>query len=472
MSISLRLARRSAVGAGLRGPSPRVLSSLSAPRRPGLSSPSSVITLSSTGFLTQRRAFSDSGNGVASAASDIAASTASAAPHATASAADVASAIGTPGLIETVWQGAKTVLSFPSNVVAETLINLPTPSYVLSVFVLAYALRATLTFPLQVWQRKRIERLQRYVHPQLEGINDRIALETMVTAKKEGWPYAKYVEEVRKRVSVASLQTGELLAEVTDTQMADAVFTLHKTHKTHPWVTMLAPAAVNIPLLIAASWGVRNALIASPEIANSSSLWLQSLGEPDPTAILPIASAILAYANIEIIQRAQRIRKELHKLLAVEPPKPLEPIPNDPAALKPIPGPSPEAANKLLTKLSQEDTAHSDSLNGPGLRKTRASTRLERPRSQIVDETKVKPGSDPKIHLENLKERRRRRGKPQLENVSKVNRALAFALSDRERMSKGFGNFMALVSIGIVPMGMMTPSVSLPPTSALLPLTP
>lgn len=253
---------------------------------------------------------------------------------------------------------------------------------------------------------------------------------------------------------------------------------MHKTHRTHPWVTMLAPAAVNIPLLIAASFGVRNALLASPEIATSSSLWLQSLGDPDSTAILPIATAILAYGNIELIQRSQRIRKKLHKLADVAPKEKLdqveklEPMPDAPDHLKPRPGPTPEAASDHMLELgpAKENLGQSGQLR-PGIARARASSRLEKPRSQIVDETRLKPGSPPFRPLEPPKpvpkgERRKPRAPPKLENVSKVNRVLEFALSDRDRMSKGFGNFMSVVAICIVPAGMMTPAVS-PPTNFL-----
>lgn len=97
---------------------------------------------------------------------------------------------------------------FPSNVVTEALINIPTPSYILSIFMLAYLLRSTLTFPLQVWQRKRVERLQRLVNPQFKPLNDKIAVNTMVEAKREGWGYDRYVATVKKRVSTASLHAS------------------------------------------------------------------------------------------------------------------------------------------------------------------------------------------------------------------------------------------------------------------------
>lgn len=207
MSISLRLARRSVAGFGIRSSSPRLLSTLYTPRRPGLSLPSSISAASPNVFLTQRRNISDGGSGAASAASEAAASAASAAPQATASTADIVSNLGTSPFFETVWQAAKSIVLFPTNMVTEALVNIPTPSYVLSVFVLAYVLRTTLTFPMQIWQRKRVERLHRFVHPHLDGINERIALETMVEAKRDGWPYEKYIETVRKKVSIAASQT-------------------------------------------------------------------------------------------------------------------------------------------------------------------------------------------------------------------------------------------------------------------------
>lgn len=254
--------------------------------------------------------------------------------------------------------------------------------------------------------------------------------------------------------------------------MADAVFALHKKHKTHPWVTMLAPAAVNIPLLLAASWGVRNALIQSPEIANSSGLWLQSFGEPDSTAILPIATALMAFTNVQLLERAQRIRKELHKLTAV---KPAVTVSSTPAAAVDTPPASACCSSSTCAHRPELPPArpqpgnkrYKSTVMPPGHRGSKAPKLKTNPKSQIADETKLKSAwqliDDPHVWSSNFV----RRG-PQLENVSKGNRILQYALSDRERMAQGLGNFMSVVSICLVPMGLMAPSVS--PSSQPKPL--
>lgn len=207
MSLSLRLARRSVVSVGLRSTAtPRLLSTLSAARRPQLSPTSSPLILS-TPLHGQRRNISNESN-AAAAASQVSQTSQAGTANDIASAIDLATsasasatAAGNESFLTTAWEAAKTVAMFPSNFVTEALINIPTPSYLLSIFVLAYLLRSTITFPVQLWQRRRIERLQTRVNPLLKGLNDQIAFSTLVEAKREGWGHGAYVEAVKKRVS-------------------------------------------------------------------------------------------------------------------------------------------------------------------------------------------------------------------------------------------------------------------------------
>lgn len=205
-SFSVRLARRSVVSVGLRSTTPRLLSTLSAlsaARRPRLSQSSSlVLAPSSTPFLAQRRNLSDSSASAAAQATASAADASSVASQA-ASNADVAAAVAAnDGALTTVWEGVRTVLMMPTHLVTEALIHIPTPSYLVSIFVLAYVLRTALTLPIQFWQRNRIERLQTIVNPQLAALNHDIAMNTVFEAKLQHWPYPKYVETVKRRVSI------------------------------------------------------------------------------------------------------------------------------------------------------------------------------------------------------------------------------------------------------------------------------
>lgn len=100
---------------------------------------------------------------------------------------------------------ARSIVSAPSEAVTELLVNAPTPSYLVSVFAIAVVLRSCLTVPVQLWQRKRIERLNEVVNPEIKSLNDKIALQVLVHAKREGWSHEQYVAEVKKKVSLSSL---------------------------------------------------------------------------------------------------------------------------------------------------------------------------------------------------------------------------------------------------------------------------
>lgn len=273
--------------------------------------------------------------------------------------------------------------------------------------------------------------------------------------------------------------------------MKEAVYGLHKQHKTHPIWTMLAPVAVNVPLLIAASWGVRNALVTHPEIAQATGLWFSSFGEPDSSGILEIGTAMLAMGNIELMKRANAVRKQLYGSVVdaegeVQRAQQAQQgsvvsdnaLAEDSAAASskpPAPGPAPPSANPQAAQGSRvfghrptpppasPSDKRSLSSSPPAAKKARS--RAPRAVSQIpVAGRPGTPGNPVEVQIPSSALRQKRAptpmpGKDDMTHVTR-SKAFAFAVKDRDRITKGLTNFFSVLAIAIVPIGLWTPSVS------------
>lgn len=87
-------------------------------------------------------------------------------------------------------------------------------------------------------------------------------------------------------------------------QLAIEQSALHKRFGTHPFITMGAPLAVHVPILITVSMTLRRALeLPGSTMASEGFLWLNTLGEVDPIGALPILGAMIALTNAETLGR-------------------------------------------------------------------------------------------------------------------------------------------------------------------------
>ena len=69
-------------------------------------------------------------------------------------------------------------------------------------------------------------------------------------------------------------------------------------------MTMIAPLAVHVPLLITVSLTLRRALeMPGSTFASEGFLWIQTLGDVDPIGALPIIGALVALTNAEALGR-------------------------------------------------------------------------------------------------------------------------------------------------------------------------
>ncbi|TXT08673.1 hypothetical protein VHUM_02801 [Vanrija humicola] len=170
----------------------------------------------------------------------------------------------------------------PVQFLSDLLLAVPTPSYGLSIIVLTLLLRFGVTTPMTLWQRKRNRRNLDIIVPQMKEINDRLAVQLVGDARREGLSYDDY----RKRLKKA---------------LAKEQSALHKKHGTHPFITVLAPLAVHIPVLVITSMAIRHAMaVPDSALAADSFLWIPKLIDPDPAYVLPLLGGLLAFGNAEL----------------------------------------------------------------------------------------------------------------------------------------------------------------------------
>jgi len=69
-------------------------------------------------------------------------------------------------------------------------------------------------------------------------------------------------------------------------------------------MTMIAPLAVHVPILITLSLTLRRALeLPGSSMASEGFLWLTNLGVPDSAGVLPLLGALIALTNAETLGR-------------------------------------------------------------------------------------------------------------------------------------------------------------------------
>lgn len=255
---------------------------------------------------------------------------------------------------------------------------------------------------------------------------------------------------------------------------------LNKKHKTGKFAMMWAGLLINTPLLITMSFAVRNALASSPEMATSTALWLSTFGDPDGTGILPIATGILAYANIELIRRSQRITRALYadpsyegsEIAAAASAEGSGPNADaagfasgsTPAAVRTAPAlpsasshrPQVPPVERSPGKRGVSDVKH---VWGEKSETRRTSSTVGKlPRSRIGPD-----GPEQRAQRGQRGQREQRGNKARGPTEAELETVTSGAVGDPanvDRVSKGITNFMTLFAIAMVPIGLNTPSVS------------
>lgn len=83
----------------------------------------------------------------------------------------------------------------------EAILNTPLSSYALTIVCLTFVLRAGLTLPTTLWQRRRMARVREIIGPEMKRKNDELAPLVARQSRKDGLSYEEYQKRLKKEVS-------------------------------------------------------------------------------------------------------------------------------------------------------------------------------------------------------------------------------------------------------------------------------
>lgn len=87
---------------------------------------------------------------------------------------------------------------------SELLLTHPFPTYTGTIILLTLGVRTVFTLPATIWARHRMQRMREIVRPEMQRINERLAVEVARESKKKGLGYDDYKKELKKQVSPIS----------------------------------------------------------------------------------------------------------------------------------------------------------------------------------------------------------------------------------------------------------------------------
>lgn len=103
----------------------------------------------------------------------------------------------TPVVIDTVTTASESSLLDP---LANALLSSPLPAWA-TIIALTLCVRAGITLPVSLWQRRRMMREATEVRPRMKQINEQLAVSVMKDCRARGVDYEGYKKELKSRVS-------------------------------------------------------------------------------------------------------------------------------------------------------------------------------------------------------------------------------------------------------------------------------
>jgi membrane protein insertase Oxa1/YidC/SpoIIIJ len=99
-----------------------------------------------------------------------------------------------------------TLPSLPSlTSLSELLLTHPFPTYTGTIVLLTLGVRTVFTLPATIWARRRMQRMREIVRPEMQRINERLAVEVARDSKRKGLGYDEYKKELKRQVSTIRL---------------------------------------------------------------------------------------------------------------------------------------------------------------------------------------------------------------------------------------------------------------------------
>ncbi|KAJ7228572.1 membrane insertase OXA1/ALB3/YidC, partial [Mycena pura] len=162
------------------------------------------------------------------------------------------------------------------------------PYYSTTIILVTVASRLAL-FPIALWGRNRVRRLENVVLPELERLKPIISKHVLDAMKKEGTPRELLVPATLQRIHLSRM------IEMVKSERKRLI----AKHKCHPFLSMVASPASQLPVFVVMSM-MFNRLAYDPTPFDSEAFFtLTTLNHPDSTWTLPILLGMITMANVE-----------------------------------------------------------------------------------------------------------------------------------------------------------------------------
>ncbi|KAM6495804.1 Membrane insertase OXA1/ALB3/YidC [Amanita muscaria] len=159
------------------------------------------------------------------------------------------------------------------------------PPYSTTIILVTLVTRFAL-LPITVWGRRRVQRIEEVVIPQVEKLKPLVSRQVLEDMKKEG---IRGDKETLQRIH---------------TQRSVALLTAHRKelfakHHCKPLPSMIIPPLSQLPFFVVTSVALGRLSVDPTPFDSESFLTLTTLAHPDPTMTLPIVLGVLTMANVE-----------------------------------------------------------------------------------------------------------------------------------------------------------------------------
>ncbi|KAJ7180191.1 60Kd inner membrane protein-domain-containing protein [Mycena crocata] len=162
------------------------------------------------------------------------------------------------------------------------------PPYSATIILVAVTSRLLL-FPLALWGRNRVRRLEDVVVPELERLKPIISKQVLDDMKREGLPRELLVPAKLQQIHLARMKA----------QVQAESKRLIAKHKCHPFLSMAVSPATQLPVFVVMT-AMFSRLAQAPTPFDSEAFFtLTSLNHSDPTWTLPIILGLVTMANVE-----------------------------------------------------------------------------------------------------------------------------------------------------------------------------
>ncbi|KAJ7908258.1 60Kd inner membrane protein-domain-containing protein, partial [Mycena leptocephala] len=162
------------------------------------------------------------------------------------------------------------------------------PPYSVTIILVSLASRLAL-FPVALWGRNCVRRLENVVLPELERLKPIISKQVLDDMKQKGMPKELLVPATLQRIHL------ERMKEKVNTERKRLI----AEHKCHPILAMVASPASQLPVFVVMTM-MFNRLAQDPTPFDSEAfLTLTTLNHSDPTWVLPIILGWITMANVE-----------------------------------------------------------------------------------------------------------------------------------------------------------------------------